>query len=294
MNVLVIGDTILDHYLYGTINRKSPEDPSISVLDVEEQEYRLGGCTNVAANVKSISSSSINEFEVYLSSVFSRFTGNMLFNKGILCDDSCMMQEDIAGKLEPSNHELIKTRVIDKKTGKQLIRIDNKKKYSIYDIDKFIDSVNINNNLDAIVVSDYRKGLINESIISKLENYKGQVFVDSKNPNLSVWDNIENCIVKVNLKEYQNKIDYTKHQIIITMGKEGAWLVKEHPEIEFAVEKFPVDPVNKPDVIGCGDVFLAGLVVEYMTNKDLYKAINFANKCARLSAKQQGTTEVRL
>jgi len=137
--VLVIGDAILDKYVYGKINRQSPEDQSIPVVDVEELEYRLGGSMNVAVNIRSISCPhryipAIESINVSLSSVFSKFTGQMLFNRNIQCDDSCMSNEDVAGKLEPSQYEIIKTRVINKDTGKQLIRIDNRQRFSDYDI----------------------------------------------------------------------------------------------------------------------------------------------------------------
>jgi bifunctional ADP-heptose synthase (sugar kinase/adenylyltransferase) len=55
MKILVIGDAILDRYIWGSIKRQSPEDSSVPVVDFVDEEYRLGGCLNVAANIKAIS-----------------------------------------------------------------------------------------------------------------------------------------------------------------------------------------------------------------------------------------------
>ena len=297
MKVLVIGDGIIDHYLYGQINRQSPEDSSIPVVDVEREEYRLGGAFNVAANIRSISQprwykkDKQSSFNITLSSIFSRFTGQMLYDKLIQCDDSCLIEEDKSGILEPSNAELIKTRVIDQ-TGKQLLRIDNRKRFSDDNIAFFKENFgDIYPDIDAVIVSDYKKGLINGFVLDKLKTFKGIVFVDSKNPDLARWDKIKSCIIKVNDLELKNAITSTHHPLVVTRGKIGAdWYQDNKLVKHFKVNK----QIDKPDVVGAGDVFLAGLVVDYMRHKDLLFAIEFANMCASISVKQQGTTEVRL
>ncbi len=294
-NILVIGDAILDHYVYGAINRQSPEDNSIPIVDIESEEYRLGGCMNVAANIRSISNpylgyDKVQPFYVSLSSIYSRFTGRKLFDKMIQCDDSCLVEENRAGSLAPSSAEIIKTRVIDQATGKQLLRIDNRKKFSDLNIEFYKESSGeISDKFDAVVVSDYQKGLVNDYILEKLKDFKGPVFVDSKNPDLARWDELEECIIKVNLKEWNHRQNESKHFLIVTYGSRGAELCKPHP-----IKYFFTKPIESPDVIGAGDVFLAGLVVNYMRHRDLPFAIEFANMCAGISVKQQGTTEVRL
>jgi len=301
MKVLVIGDAIVDKYLYGKVNRQSPEDASVSVFDESREEYRLGGCMNVAANIRSISyparrEKGMRHFEVQLSSVFSKFTGNMLFNKGILCDSSNMIEEDRAGKLEPCKAELIKTRVVDESTQKQLIRIDNREKYSNKNIELYKESLGpINNDLDAVVVSDYNKGLVNGFTLEKLKNYTGQVFVDSKNPDLSFWEELPNCIVKVNDKEYKKSTGGEQlRYLIVTNGSKGATLYDNSDPPKTTTTHCPTNAVENGEVTGAGDVWLAGFVVDYMRNKNLLSAMDFANMCAGKSVKQHGTTEVRL
>ncbi len=304
MKVLVIGDAILDKYVYGSINRQSPEDDNIPIIDVERQEHRLGGCMNVAANIRSLTrpewrSKDGPQFDVYLSSIFSRFTGKLLYDKGIRCDDSNLTEEVRAGDLEPCDQELIKTRVIDQATGKQIIRIDNRLKYSDRNIELYKSVFGeIDKSFDAVIVSDYAKGLVNGFTLEKLKDYKGLVFVDSKNPDLAFWNDVPNCIIKVNDKEYSRRVSDPKNTHIVTHGKDGAILNfywSDESVLPFDIVPIPSEEkIDSPDVIGAGDVFLAGLVVKYLQTNDLPQAINFANMVAGKSVQQQGTTEVSL
>ncbi len=293
VKVLVIGDAILDRYVYGRINRQSPEDATISVLDMEKEEYRLGGCMNVAANLRSISKS----FEVHLSSIFSSFTGRMLYNKGIRCDDSNMMEERRAGDVGPCNRELIKTRVINLDTGRQLIRIDNRLKYDDQDIELYKSVLgDIDDSFDAVVVSDYAKGLVNGFTLEKLKDFKGPVFVDSKNPDLAFWNDIPKCMIKVNNKELNEATSATKHLLVVTMGSHGCDLYRGNTLVTHARVPKQILEFNA-DVVGAGDVFLAGLVTKYLLQKDcldIDEAMQFANMVAGISIQQQGTTEVWL
>lgn len=305
-NVLVIGDAILDLYQYGEINRQSPEDNSIPVVDIVSEEYRLGGCMNVAANIRSISSpafaSKAKSFNVSLSSIFSEFTGKKLWEKSIRCDDSCMSGYDVNFS-RPSQIEIIKTRIVNKKTNKQIVRVDNRKKYRKEDIEHYKELSHSIEDVDAIVVSDYAKGLIDDRTLEKLKKFKGPIFIDTKNPDLTFWNDLENCFIKINEKEWliakDNSTEKSIHPLIVTMGAKGAvlwyyWGENTSSGLPYDIVPYPTNPVNKPDVVGCGDVFLAGLVVSYMRHKDLPMAIEFANMCAGISAKQQGTTEVYL
>jgi len=108
---------------------------------------------------------------------------------------------------------------------------------------------------------------------------------------LSFWDPLEGEVfIKKNEKEWEESKGSTQHECIITRGSRGAG--RAMPLIE-SIE-YPTKPIESPDVIGAGDVFLAGLVVNYLRHGGLPHAIEFANMCAGISVEQQGTTEVRL
>lgn len=287
--VLVIGDGIIDHYLFCNSERMSPEDSSVPVLDQQREEYRLGGCFNVTANIKSLNP----DLQVEVLSVFSPQTGGRLFNSNI----KTFHNNTPIHYQHKSELEIIKTRVYGN-NNKQIVRIDNVKKLDNKDVEhyhkKFLES-NIDH-YDAIIVSDYEKGFVNENIIKKLETYNGLVFVDTKKSDLSLWANIKNCIVKVNGLEYEKSIGaMCLKNLIVTQGQFGAiWYNTPLLTRGRITKEFPTTPIENPDVTGCGDVFLAGLVVEFLKTKDFTKAIHFANMVAGESAKQFGTTIVRL
>ena len=107
MKILVIGDAILDKYIWGAIRRQSPEDATVPVVDFVDQEYRLGGCLNVAANVKSLSKRGV---EVFVSSIMSDYTGNLLKEKKISYDEIVLKTKE---EKKPHERELIKTRIVN-------------------------------------------------------------------------------------------------------------------------------------------------------------------------------------
>ncbi len=272
MKFLVIGDAMVDEYLYGEINRMSPEDSSVPVVDLdgEPSERRKGGCLNVAENLKSLGA------EACVSTIMP--IGDFL--------------EDWDDNYSVPGYPLIKQRVVNKKTGKQIVRLDTNKRYSEKDVSSYKEHVEERpflQEFDAIIVSDYNKGVIDEYWINRLANTNKWVFVDTKKPDLSVWDKIPNCIIKINRKEYRDSNRTTKHRLIVTGGEYGATLKEseQHSVLYPAPEK-----VENPDVIGAGDVFLAALAVRYLERLDLGAAITYANHAAYLSVKKQGTCTV--
>lgn len=286
---LIIGDSIVDRYVYGFISRQSPEDPSIPVVDFVEEEYMLGGCLNVAANIKSLS----HKFkdDVYVSSVMSDFTANLLKNKGIFYDLLVLNS-----KARPHDREMVKTRIVHSETHKQLLRIDNRLRFSSGDVARYKNKCSFYEGIDfdAIIVSDYNKGLIDDFILQKLKQFKGPIFIDTKKQDLSLWNDLENCFIKLNNHEYEKSSKITRHPLIVTKGPNGAELHWQKPPTRgWITTSFPTEAVEKADVIGAGDSFLAGLVVSYMETQDLHKSVEFANKVASISVKKFGTCEVR-
>lgn len=285
MKILVIGDAILDRYIWGSIKRQSPEDPSIPIVDFVEEEYRLGGCLNVAANIKALSK---RKNEVYVSSVLSDYTASILKEKKIFYDEIVLKtKEDKA----PHLRELTKTRIVNSLNAKQIVRLDNRERFSESDIQRFKNKCYYHNfiDFDAIVVSDYEKGLIDDSIIKRLHNVDCPVFVDTKKKNLSIWKNIKNCYVKVNSNEFNNSVKAAElPNLIVTEGERGSSYYKDGLLDSF----YKTDSVEDADVVGAGDCYLAGFVVAFLDNKDIGESLKFANKVASASVKKFGTTIV--
>ena len=133
---------------------------------------------------------------------------------------------------------------------------------------------------DAVVISDYNKGFItNKSfkLIKEKINSSTPVFVDSKKPDLTIF---ENCIIKINESESFIAKTHPSQNIIITLGSRGAlWKNKI----------YETEKVNVFDVCGAGDVFLSALVYGYLEYRDIPKSIALANKAASISVTNTGT-----
>lgn len=296
MNILVIGDVILDHYVWGSIERQSPEDVDVPVVDVEREEYRLGGAGNVAANIKSLAVVERKNDPVIfvsLSSVFSKFTGKIIDLHRINSDTSCIVDELRQGELLPSQRELIKTRIVNKKTNKQIVRVDNSKKYSKDDVRFYRECFGNLDSYDVVVVSDYDKGLIDESVIDKLEKFNGLVFVDTKKKDLTIWSNIKNCIVKINHKEFaMSKGSHSVSKLVVTEGSQGSTLHHTPPPTRGRLSTyFPTNP-RSGDVVGSGDIYLSALCVHYVKYRDVDAACCFANQVAGLGLDIWGTAVI--
>jgi len=168
--------------------------------------------------------------------------------------------------------KIIKRRFVDIKSNQQLIRED---------IGKYVDETSfifLSNDYDAVVISDYDKGLITSDVVTYIcNNFDGLIFVDTKKTNLSCF---KNCIIKYNEQEALN---ITKHGVnckeIETKGKMGAFWNKKiylAPEVELH------------DVTGAGDVFLAALACIYTCTLNMDESIQKSVILASKSVEHHG------
>lgn len=285
MKILVIGDAILDKYIWGSIRRQSPEDPSIPIVDFVDQEVRLGGCLNVAANIKTLSK---RGNEIFVSSIMSEYTANILKDKKISYDEIVLKTKE---EKKPHERELIKTRIVNADSAKQIVRLDNREKFSDADLQRYKNKCYYYNfvEFDAVVVSDYNKGLIQQSMIERLEKLDIPIFVDTKKSDLAIWKKIKNCYVKINSKEYENSINASElDNLIVTEGDKGCSYYKRGLLDSF----YKTDAAQAADVVGAGDVYLAGFVVALLERRPIPDCLKFANKAATLSVGKFGTVEV--
>ncbi len=171
----------------------------------------------------------------------------------------------------------VKTRFVDSRSGQQIMRHDVSQKIPELDL-KNIKS----KKYDAIIVSDYNKGFINNKTIEFLKQTKSPIFVDTKKRNLSSYSG---CYVKVN--EFEDKKAYNKKgcNLIVTLGSKGAL---------YNGTEYPTDVVEVHDACGAGDVFLASLVSRWLETRDLDASIKTANKCASYSVTKVGSYSLTL
>ena len=165
-----------------------------------------------------------------------------------------------------------KTRLVDKRSNQHIVRIDNDAKCTAIEFLTDIPRI-----YDAIVVSDYDKGSVTYELIEELIATKIPTFVDTKKTDL---ERMQGAWVKINELEY-SKIKSECTGLIVTQGAKGAKAV--HHDLSFGAPQ-----VEVTDVTGAGDTFLAALTVEWLSNKDLSHAIQYAIRAASVTVQRFG------
>jgi bifunctional ADP-heptose synthase (sugar kinase/adenylyltransferase) len=279
MRVLVVGDTILDAFIYGSVSRVNPEAPYSTVFDLDgNQKICLGGAANVAANIKSLNKDiSVN----YLGYV-SESVADLLTERDIAFKPSLMVTDE---------EILLKTRFVC--DNHYLLRVDRGKKYEKIDKSFFADV--LNGHYDLVVFSDYDKGSIHPGLFLEIRNKDLKVLIDGKKiKNLAPIPNKQNCILKCNKVEFEEfrQCKGWFKVVVQTLGKEGFDVHEES-----YVDHFNAHAVtNLSDNVGAGDSFLAGMACWYLENKiwNPFAMAKFGNVCASEKVKVPGTHAVEL
>jgi D-beta-D-heptose 7-phosphate kinase/D-beta-D-heptose 1-phosphate adenosyltransferase len=169
---------------------------------------------------------------------------------------------------------ITKTRIIDEKSGYQIVRIDDEPKIEPWD--GIVDT----EGYDAVVVSDYNKGFLTyEHIQNLIHDFNGPVFIDTKKRNLEAFNG---AYVKINEKEFEEAESHA-WDMIVTLGAKGAMLYCELANIYYETKK-----VDVVDVCGAGDTFLAALTYQYLVTNSIEEAIKFANKASSITVQHVG------
>lgn len=163
-----------------------------------------------------------------------------------------------------------KIRYVDGRTGNHLLRVDKDVCPAPYE---HLSSYPY----DAVVISDYAKGFVEEGLVAELQSrFNGPIFVDTKRTELKSYENV---YYKINEIEY-SKLETIPKNLIVTLGAKGC---------SYEGRFFPGIPVRTVDVCGAGDTFLAGLAYGYLWYASMDKAIGLANKLAAVSCRHLGT-----
>lgn len=216
--------------MWGTCDRLNPEAP-VPILKYESKTVFDG----MGANVK-----------------------NNLLSLG--CDVQFYTQKE----------KIVKTRYLDKRTGYQLLRLDEEQKVDPFDDDLPLSDV------DCIVVSDYDKGFLTYDFIRDLRiKFFGPIFIDTKKKELKWFNGI---VVKINIKEFEAAVSLTD-DLIVTQGSVGA---------TYRGVAYPAKQVEVFDVCGAGDTFLSALTYGFLCTHDMASAIMFANEVSAITVQHVG------
>lgn len=297
---LVIGDIMLDKYLYGSVDRISPEAP-IPVINVNNKKIALGGCANVACNINGYGA------KVILSGI----VGND-FNGNIVLDELSKSNIEYIGIISEDRVTTTKTRVMSK--SQQIVRVDEEIKTDISKEDESQIIYNINNiisNIDVIVISDYNKGVCTANLckqIIELAKRNGKfVIVDPKQSN---WERYSGAnLITPNFKELLEALNYkienneeiicrnTKQlmdkfgieNILVTRSEHGMTLVSDDECITYETVAQEVY-----DVSGAGDTVVATLAAFLSIGMELRNATEISNIAAGIAVSKLGTYVISL
>tara|TARA_A100001011_G_scaffold399234_2_gene506907 strand:- start:30 stop:1010 length:981 start_codon:yes stop_codon:yes gene_type:complete len=301
INILCIGDIILDHYIYGKIHRISPEAP-VPILLYESEKYELGGAGNVAKNISSLGCQ-VNLLSLYGNDNSSKKLKNLeKANKNI---------KSLKVKI---NNYFVPTKVRFINESDQKLRVDREtQNFKLTVIQKKLIIANVKKKItstDLVVLSDYNKGTLDQDLARKIINLakknKKIVVADPKKINLSAYKNAD--IITPNQKEladaagknlssekelirFSRKIIKKNNinNILITRSEKGMLLVNDK-----YVKKFKANVKNAIDVTGAGDTVVAVLSVMMALGLDLDISVKISNDAAGIVVKKKETANVSL
>lgn len=297
--ILVLGDLILDQFVWGSVDRISPEAP-VPVVLVEREEIRLGGAGNVACNIRAL------EGDPILVSVISNDAAGEKVEKE-------MERQGLSTSgllLDLGRPTITKTRVIA--SHQQVCRVDRESSapmsMELYQKAMTIFKRELEN-VDAVLVSDYGKGLINQRILSNLlplaQSMGKIVAIDPKFQDYSIYRPA--TVLTPNKKECEHasgiriRNEQTLRQaaeavlrktgtenLLITRGEEGMTLFQPSGFIRhiptFAREVF--------DVTGAGDTVIGTFTLALAAGGSPEDAAVLANQAAGLVVGKLGTATV--
>lgn len=199
--VMVIGDIMVDSYIWGKVDRISPEAP-VPVVSVEKREQRLGGAANVALNLQSLGAQTL-----LCSVVGADRRGQDLMKLMSLAD------LDREGIIESGERKTtVKSRVIG--NNAQLLRVDEESTHELskrvfQQLCSKIERIFRGSKVDAVIFQDYDKGVISPALIDFVNEIAGKlkipVMVDPKKKNFLSYHNV--TLVKPNLKEIKEGLN---------------------------------------------------------------------------------------
>ena len=297
LSILVIGDIMLDHYIYGSAKRLSPEAP-VPIINVTSEKDMLGGCGNVITNLRSL------EISSKLISLVGDDQNSKEINKKLkeinVDNDTLIYDKGIS--------TTYKMRVIG--NSQHIVRVDwDTNMLSQKSEKKIIDLLSKTlNNCDGIIISDYGKGVCSDKILRILipnANKKNiPVFVDPKNKD---WDKYSgSTFITPNTKEasellsmvlkYDSDFEiagklicsrYSIQNCLITRGSEGMSLISQKKCIHI-----PSITNEVFDVSGAGDTVIACLAAAILKGLEISEAVKFSNKAAGIVVGHVGTTPI--
>jgi rfaE bifunctional protein kinase chain/domain len=299
LKVMVIGDVMLDKYVWGSVSRISPEAP-VPVVDITEETTRLGGAANVANNIVSLGAS-CTLFGVTGDDSYGAELTREIESRGI--DTSGMA----AARGRPTT---IKTRVIAH--NQQVVRTDRESREELGGVegDSFIGSILARlGEFQGAVISDYGKGVITarllEAVIAEARKRGVVLSVDPKEAHFLSYKKVS--LITPNVYEAGNAVGKRIYDertllevgweiydallpdaLLITRGENGMSLFEEGRRHTH----FPTVSRHVYDVTGAGDTVITAFTLALCAGATAAEAAHISNHCAGIVIRDVGTATV--
>ncbi len=300
-NILVVGDLILDHYIWGKVSRISPEAP-VPVVEVTKESFMLGGAANVAHNIVAMGGNA-SVVGIIGKDVTGEVLMNLLEKEGVNCE----------GIFISNRPTTVKTRVIAH--NQQVVRFDRED--SQYVGGKVLAGIvkhlrSICGSHDGIIISDYRKGMISAELIRSILKAAGNcrpgrgrggmfVAVDPKIGHFHFYKGVS--LITPNMMEASqgSKIEIRDDKtllragkslmknlgcqaVLITRGEQGMSLFEKK-----RISHIPTVARQVYDVTGAGDTVISAFTLAYVSGADMEGAAVIANHAAGVVVAEIGT-----
>lgn len=301
--ILVVGDIIMDRFIWGSVSRISPEAP-VPVVDVEQETQMLGGAANVIRNMTTLGARPI----------LCGVVGDDRTGEEILSALTHMGLKTDGVLREPGRPTSIKTRIVAH--HQQVVRFDRETRSDLnpQSIQQMIDYIgNQLDTVDTVVVSDYGKGVISGDLMIGMRhlcrsrsNRKTMIAVDPKTGNFEYYQGVD--VITPNhheagtycgfaivdddtLHRAGNKMlnDLHCRSVLITQGKDGMTLFESGGE----VIHIPTVAKKVFDVTGAGDTVIGTISLGLAAGLDLKSAAILSNFAAGIVVGEVGTSAVR-
>lgn len=296
--IAIIGDVMLDKYVYGHISRISPEAP-VPVVDIQKTEYKLGGAANVANNIKAL------DAEPILIGVIGDD-----YDSGHYLDVMKSLKLSTVGIFkDKSRPTTAKTRVIAH--SQHVLRVDNEVKDNVSVSMRKKILAYIKNNLKhfaAVILQDYNKGVLTKEIISEIismcRKLNKPVYVDPKFVNFYEYKDV--TVFKPNRKEVGDilgmKLDgedsvneagrilidrLNCEYLVLTRGEKGMMLFDKEKN-KTVVLNIPTRARKVADVSGAGDTVISTIAVMLAGGANIIEAVMLANQAAGIVCEEVG------
>ena len=299
--VLVVGDLMIDHFIRGKVSRISPEAP-VPVVEVESDYLLLGGSANVSHNIHAMGGrvcvSGVVGADKMGKKLISEFRKRQIDTRGVV--------------VEANRPTTLKTRIVAH--SQQVVRFDRESRQPVTadSIERMIAYVGtLRNELGAIVISDYGKGVITKALLDGIRELvrdrKIIICVDPKKSDFSLYEGCD--IITPNHHEAgravgaervsrENLIDvgttllsrYRYQALLITRGEEGMSLFEKNDRIHHTF--FPTQAREVFDVTGAGDTAIGVFALCMASGASFREAAFLANHAAGIVVGKVGTSTV--